>query len=103
MSQIPYETSTKTYPGTQSGLTRWMILTGFVLLGLAAACLVTTVAMMMWFFGELAEPNTTPQPSVMASRISTGMISQLAAIPLGLVGIAFLIIGFIRRQTVTSM
>ena len=102
MSQIPYETSTKTCPASQPGPTRWMIFTGCILLGLAAACLITTVAMMMWSFGELANPNTAPQPSDMANGISTAMISQFAAIPLGMAGIAFLIIGFIRRQTVTS-
>lgn len=100
MKQNPYDATSIT---SQTRPTRWMIVAGSVSLGLAAVCLLITAMMMMWTFSALAEPNTAPQPSELASGFSNAVISSFAVGPLGLLGIVFLILGFVRRQPISSV
>lgn len=102
MDQNPYEaTTTSSNPRTQA--TRWMIVTGGVLLALAALCFCVTVAMLISTYGSLAgSSDAGVKPSEIASGISTAMIPSVAVVPLSLLGIIFLIVGFVRRQPVTD-
>lgn len=102
MSQNPYEPSTTTTAASRTRPTRWMITTGSLLLGLALCCFFATVLMMMLSFDAIASSTTAPKPSDLASGISTAMVPAVAAVPLGVAGLAFLIFGFLRRQSVSS-
>lgn len=103
MSQNPYEASTATPTVPRTRPTRWMIVTGSILLGLAVCCLLATVLMMMLSFDAIADSTTAPKPSELAGGLSTAMIPSVAVIPLGLAGIVFLIMGLMRRQPVSSV
>jgi len=100
MSENPYEASATMADNALTQPTRWMIVVGCVLISIAAICLFVMVAMMMLSFNELAVPNSNPNPSKLAARIDWAMIPALAATPLGLLGIIFVIIGFVRRRPV---
>ena len=77
-----------------------MIVTAGISLGLAAVCLLNTAAMIIWSFDTLQSSRV--EPAGLASGISTGMMSLFASLPLVLIGIVFLIVGFIGRQSVTN-
>ncbi len=102
MSRNPYESSTSAHMTTRTSPTRWMIVTGSILLALALCCYLATVLMMMLSFNTLSTPTSTVQVSDLAGRISTAMVSSFAGIPLMLTGLVFIIFGFIRRQPVVS-
>lgn len=102
MNQNPYETNPAATSSPRMRPTRWMVTTGSILLGLALCCFLATVLMMMWSFDALADSTTPPKPSDLASGISTAMISSFAGIPLGLAGLVFLVLGFVRRQRASS-
>lgn len=79
-----------------------MIWTGAVALALAVLCLITTVLEMMWSFEAIATASSTPKPSDLANGISNALIPSIAAGPLALVGIVFLILGFVRCRKITE-
>ena len=101
MEDNPYK------PGSIAGksktrATRWLMWTGCAALMLAASCIVATVMGMIWSFDSIANSSVAPKPSDLATGISNAMIPLVAAIPLAILGVAFLIIGFIRREPIDS-
>ena len=98
MNHNPYEPGNATGAEPRTRATRWMVWAGACSLSLAVFCLVATVVGMMWSFNEIATSTTTPKPSDLATGISYAMIPSIAAAPLALFGVAFLILGFVRRQ-----
>lgn len=103
MSQNPYEVGTATSHAQRTRPTRWMIVTGCICLGLAVLSLIATVVVMMWSFELVAKTNAASAPYDLANGISFAMIPSVAAVPLGLVGILFLVLGFVRRRSVTDI
>lgn len=79
-----------------------MVWTGVGALLLAACCLIATVIGMMWSFNEIAASSNSPKPSDLANGISIAVFPSIAAAPLAVLGIVFLILGFVRRQPLTE-
>lgn len=102
MNANPYESGTVSTSAPKTRATRWMILAGAVVLTLAVLCLLATVVGMTWSFNTIADASSTPDPSDLADGISTALIPSIAAIPLAIAGIVLLILGFVRREPVSS-
>ena len=98
----PYQASEASIAATRTRATRWMIWAGVVALVLAFLCLVATVLGMVWSFQAIATASSTPAPTDLARGISNALIPSIAAVPLGIIGIVFLIFGFVRRCQVTE-
>lgn len=97
MNPNPHEPGNAVTVVPRTRATRWMVWAGVVALLLAAFCLVATVVGMVWSFDAVATSSSTPKPSDLADGISTALIPSIAAAPLVLVGIVFLVLGFVRR------
>ncbi len=94
-------------PGTiaskpRSRASRPLLWAGFTSLALAAICIIATVIEMIWSFDAVAKSSTTPKPSDLATGISNAMIPSVAAIPLAILGVILIIVGFIRRKPIDS-
>ena len=100
MDTNPYESPTGADPPRKTRATRWAIWSGVACLLLAAICFLLTVAGMVLSFGIIAQSPTTLEPADLATGISISMISTLAAIPLGLLGVVLLIVGLVVRRPV---
>ena len=96
MSKNPYEAEATMSGNAVTRSTRWMIIIGCVLLSISAICLLLMAAALMSSFNELATPS--PDPSQLAGGISRAMIPAFAVTPLGLAGLIFLVVGFVRRR-----
>ena len=102
MNQNPYFPGKELAAEPRTRTTRWMIWAGAASLLLAGFCLIATVLGMMWSFNVIATSGTTPSASELANGISFAMLPSIAAVPLALLGIVFLILGFGRRQPVAE-
>ncbi|WP_146596690.1 MotA/TolQ/ExbB proton channel family protein [Novipirellula galeiformis] len=80
---------------------RWLW-AGFTSLALATLCIIATVIGMIWSFDAVANSSTAPKPSDLATGISNAMIPSIGAMPLALLGVALLVVGFIRREPIDS-
>ncbi len=98
----PYQAGDASIAAPRTRATRWMIWAGAVALLLAVLCLIATVLGMTWSFDAIATSSTTPKPSDLASGISYPLIPSVAAVPLALVGIVLLILGFVRRRPIAE-
>lgn len=102
MNQNPYQSGHASAAEPRTRSTRWMVWTGVGALLLAACCLIATVIGMMWSFNEIAASSNSPKPSDLANGISIAVFPSIAAAPLAVLGIVFLILGFVRRQPLTE-
>lgn len=85
---------------TKTRASRLILWAGCTLLALSALCVIATVLGMNWTFNTIANSSTSPKPSDLARGISTAMIPSIAAIPLAILGVALLIVGFLRREPI---
>lgn len=79
--------------------TRWMLWFGGIAILLAILCLLATVAGIIWSYNSIAASSVAPKPSDVANGSSSVLILPVIAVPLFVVGLVFLILGFVRRQS----
>ncbi len=101
-TENPYQAGDVTIAAPQTQATRWMIWTGGVALGLAVLCLIATVFGMMRSFDAVSAASSTPNPSDLANGIYSALIPSIAAVPLALLGVLFLILGLVRRRRIAE-
>lgn len=98
MPENPYRSSNvASFVPRRTRPTPWLIWSGVTSLVLAAVCFVITVVGMMIAFNTLAD-STAASPSDLALYVGVATIPSIAAVPLGILGLALLITGFLVRQ-----
>lgn len=98
MNRNPYEAGLTSLDQPKTQATRWMIITGWILIGLAVFCLLVTLLLMKSSFDTIATSPTAPKPAELAGGISDAMFLSTAVISLGLSGLAFFVMGLAIRQ-----
>jgi hypothetical protein len=76
---------------------------GAASLALAGLCALTTVIGVMKSFDAVAKSSTTPKPSDLAGGVSNSFMFSIPVAPLAIIGVMFLILGFVRRQPVSNV
>lgn len=100
MDENPYESTAHGGSPTKTRATLWLVWSGVASLALSVACAIATVVGMIASFAAIAESSTAPRPENLARYISYALLPGYAVIPLGLLGIILVVLGFaIRRPT----
>lgn len=98
MSNNPYSPPSSVNPACKTRCTRWLVYLGLACLALSALCFGLTCAAMFLSFRAIAASPTAPTPAQLALGISWALVPSYAVVPLGLIGIVLLILGFAIRQ-----
>jgi len=101
MVENPYKpgSTASTIPKTRP--TRWLVRSGLAAITLAVVCIVSiAVGMLMTFYSLSSSPAIDTDVADFAQSISDGMLWSLAALLLGILGIALLVTGLLVRQPV---
>ena len=99
MTENPYDSPATSEVPHKTRATRWLIWSGIVSLLLAAASFVCTIVLMIVAF-EDAAASTTLKPSQLARGISFSVYLAICIVPLAVVGLVLLVLGFVVRQPV---
>ena len=100
MNENPYRSTAHGGGSRKTRTTWWLVWSGVVSLLLAVGCLIATVVGMMASFNAIATSSGAPRPEDLAEGISYALIPGYAAIPLGLLGVILIILGFVIRRPI---
>ena len=98
MNLNPYEPTNSSSRTPKTRGSRWLLWAGGGCLALAALCLIVTAAGKMQTFEANATSSSTSEPANLANDLSAAIIPSLIAVPLGLLGIVLLILGWVRSR-----
>jgi hypothetical protein len=100
MDENPYESTAHGGGFRKTQATRWLVWSGVVSLVLSVACLVATVAGMMASFRTMAEASAAPRAEDLARSISYALVPGYAIVPLALLGVILVVLGFVNRRPI---
>jgi NADH:ubiquinone oxidoreductase subunit 5 (subunit L)/multisubunit Na+/H+ antiporter MnhA subunit len=92
-------------PAAKTRATRWLVWSGVISLLLAILCMASSFMLTLWgmvsTFNTRSNPPTKPVSSeVVRHYMGLAEIPLYAVVPLGLLGILLLILGFVLRRPV---
>ena len=99
MSVNPYESTTSkqaTLPKTRP--TMWLVWFGVAAIVVALLCVLLLVVGIVLTFNNIAGGAAQPDPADLANGISWSVLPTIMAIPLGVIGIALIVVGFVMRK-----
>ena len=99
--RISMHSDTKTVVPVHLGKTRptrWLVLSGASLLGLAGGCLLVTCIGLVFVYGEVVNSSASPTPSDLASGIHWTMIPAVISAPMVVLGCVLVLLRVIRHR-----
>jgi hypothetical protein len=100
MDENPYRSTVHGGGVRKTRASWWLVWAGIVSLLLSAACVIATVAGMIASFNAFATASSTRHPAELAEGISRALIPAYAAVPLVLLGIILIVLGFVIRRPI---
>ena len=100
MDRNPYELPSSTSAATKTRACRWLVWSGVACLVLAGLCMAASVLVIMVGMLHSLSSDEVLRPSEIAREISIAIIPSALMIPLGVLGILLLILGFVIRRPV---
>jgi hypothetical protein len=102
MDHNPYQPPSSPAEAPKTRPVRWLVWSGLICLALAALCSLATLVEMLVTFHTIGHSSTALTPEQLARGISIAMVPTLAVVPLGALGILFLILGLVFRRRVAK-